>query len=110
MSGPNVTGLAETARILNVSKERIRQLRANPDFPTATELECGPIWDAAEIRAYHHDRGKPGRDRNRNRTAALRIYRDTHNISETARRVGVSPSTIRNWLNDLGEPLPRSTP
>ena len=56
-------GVAEVARLLEVSKQRVSQLRDSEDFPEpVAELEAGPVWPAANIEAFARTSlRKPGR-------------------------------------------------
>jgi len=61
----HLCGVAEIARLLGVSRQRVDQLaRAYPDFPKPeAELAAGRIWSTADIEAWlatHPDRA-PGR-------------------------------------------------
>lgn len=101
MSAPDVIGLAETAELLGVSRERIRQLR--PRMPEATQLDSGPVWDRAEVLAWQLDRQSKTDGRATNgRTVVLAQYRSTRNISAAASAAGVSRATARTWLRQLG--------
>jgi hypothetical protein len=107
MTPPNVAGLAEAADLLGISKERIRQLRDR--MPDATELECGPIWDRAELEAFRQDRISDTRRVAGKHALCLRLWRDTHNISHVARSCGIARATVRRWLEDMGEPITNET-
>ena len=46
-------GPAEIADLLNVSRQRITQLAAHPDFPTpVAELSMGKVWRTADVHAW----------------------------------------------------------
>ncbi|HEX8001749.1 MAG TPA: hypothetical protein VF519_03550 [Mycobacteriales bacterium] len=50
---PECAGLAETAAILGVSKQRVHQLTAHPNFPRPVfRLSATPVWLAADIRRF----------------------------------------------------------
>lgn len=54
-------GAAEIAALLGVSRQRVHQLRSTyRDFPEPISvLATGPVWDAADVRAWqrkHPDR------------------------------------------------------
>lgn len=52
-----VMGAAEIGRLLGVSRQRVQQIIARPDFPApATELAMGKIWLASEVRAWRDAR------------------------------------------------------
>lgn len=46
-------GVAEIAALLGVSRQRVYELRAKPQFPQPmTELAAGPVWARTEIDAF----------------------------------------------------------
>lgn len=53
---PDVVGIDEVCEILGLSFDEVEALRsgdaADPNFPAATELQCGPVWDARWVRHY----------------------------------------------------------
>lgn len=60
---PELVSTPEVAEELAVSRQRVHQLRAHPQFPVPLfELRTGPIWDARGIRHFARtwDR-RPGR-------------------------------------------------
>ena len=62
---PDVVGVAEVARILGVSRQRVSELARSRRFPKALyELAAGPIWVKSTIEAFaaRWER-KPGRPR-----------------------------------------------
>ena len=99
---PDVVGVAELQRLLNVNRSRIYQLRARPDFPAGRELECGTVYDRRAVIAWNLSR-----KRRRPMLRALEVYREQGTIAAAARAVDRDPSTVRGWLKELGEPLPR---
>jgi hypothetical protein len=60
---PDVVGVAEAAKLLGVSKQRLLQLTERDDFPAPmVRLAAGPVWLAASIRAFDKRWSrKPGR-------------------------------------------------
>jgi hypothetical protein len=60
---PDVVGVAEAAKMLGVSKQRLIQLTDRPDFPTPmVRLAAGPVWLRSSIRAFARRwPRKPGR-------------------------------------------------
>lgn len=60
---PEVASAPEVAEMLGVSRQRVHQLRANPDFPAPLyELRMGAVWDARAIRHFAHGWDRtPGR-------------------------------------------------
>lgn len=49
----HLMGTAEIARRLGVSRQRVQQLVARPDFPKPTsELDMGKVWESADIEAW----------------------------------------------------------
>ncbi len=58
-------GVTELARTLGVSRQRIAELRARPDFPApAADLAAGPVWRGSTLQRFVQgwDR-RPGRPR-----------------------------------------------
>lgn len=46
-------GASDAAKILDVSRQRVYQLMARPDFPEpAAELARGKVWDRREVMAF----------------------------------------------------------
>lgn len=60
---PELVAAAEIADMLGLSRQRISQLTAAPDFPKPwTELRMGKIWLASDIRDWaERHRGGPKR-------------------------------------------------
>ena len=61
----DLVGIAETACMLGVSRQRVHQIaQMNPEFPKpVAELAAGRIWRRGEIEAWiqtHPDRQKSG--------------------------------------------------
>jgi predicted DNA-binding transcriptional regulator AlpA len=102
---PNVAGLEETAELLGISRERIRQLRAAGRLPEPRQLASGPVWDRAEIEAFRQDRIADGRRVAGKHSMCLQRWRETRNVSAVARSCGISRATVRRWLEDMGEPV-----
>lgn len=47
---PDLVGVAEVAKMLNVTKQRISALRTKPHFPAPlAELDSGPVWDRTAL-------------------------------------------------------------
>jgi hypothetical protein len=69
---PEVVGVAEAAKLLGVSKQRVLQLTERDDFPAPmVRLAAGPVWLAASIRAFDQRWSrKPGRPAGSMRDAA----------------------------------------
>lgn len=108
MTPPNVCGLAEAADLLGISKERVRQLRNEHRLPDPQQLESGPVWDRPELLAFHLDRQAAGDGRTAGgRATALYAWRQHGTIAATARAAGISRSTARTWLKQLGIPTTR---
>lgn len=101
---PDVVGPEEATALLHVNRSRFYQLRARPDFPAGRELACGTVYDRRAILAYHLSR-----QRRRPMLRALQVYRETGTVAAAARAVDRDPSTVRGWLRELEEPLPRET-
>jgi hypothetical protein len=62
---PELVGIAETAGILEVSRQRAVELAQRVDFPRpVARLRCGAVYLAWEIEDYHANRRRhPGRPR-----------------------------------------------
>ena len=52
MTGPDVYGPDEAAKVLGVKEARFRVLARRPDFPTPTELKIGRVRHGIDVRAY----------------------------------------------------------
>lgn len=94
-----LAGLAEVAEMLGVSRERVRQLRAERvDFPRpVADLQATPVWQRSEVAAWDASRQrKPGRRPEKLDDAALAaIVSAPHRQgADLAREYGVSPSHI----------------
>lgn len=46
---PDVLGVSEIADMLGLTRQRVLQLCAEPDFPEPTILKGGKIWDRADV-------------------------------------------------------------
>lgn len=50
----DLVGIAETAGLLNVSRQRVGQLVGRPDFPAPiARLSAGPVWTRHSIDAFN---------------------------------------------------------
>jgi predicted DNA-binding transcriptional regulator AlpA len=59
----DLAGPQEVCEILNISRQRLQQLAARPDFPKpVAELALGRVWYAADIRAWAVQTGRAVRD------------------------------------------------
>jgi hypothetical protein len=60
---PALVGVTEAARMLGISKQRLAQLAARPDFPEPmVSLASGPVWLTSSIRGFERRwTRKPGR-------------------------------------------------
>ena len=57
---PMVVGASDIARILGISRQRVYQLLASPDFPAPVgEPSRGKVWDRRDIERFQQDRA-PG--------------------------------------------------
>lgn len=58
-------GVSEIARMLGVSRQRVSELRARPDFPDpVAELAAGPVWKETHLLRFIEEwPRKPGRPR-----------------------------------------------
>lgn len=62
-----LAGVAETAEILGISRQRLADVRKNPAFPRpVADLKSGPVWDRAEIerfeRGWDRRAGRPAKN------------------------------------------------
>ena len=93
-----LAGLAEVAELLGVSRERVRQLRAEAaDFPApVAELQATPVWRRGDVLAWDAARPRrPGRPPEKLDQAALAaIVAAQESGASLARRYGVSQSYI----------------
>jgi predicted DNA-binding transcriptional regulator AlpA len=56
----HLVGPREVAKMLGVSRQRVTQLAARPDFPRPTVvLEMGKVWHTDEIRRWADLNGRP---------------------------------------------------
>lgn len=99
MPAPDVWGTAEVLKHLDVSNERLRQLRkpvaGRVAFPEARQLGCGPVWDAREVCAWNMDR-KTGEVLH-----LLVQTRESVPVDRAAKAAGMSPTTARRRLADI---------
>jgi predicted DNA-binding transcriptional regulator AlpA len=55
----HLVGPAEISRMLGVSRQRVSQLTALPDFPAPTVvLTMGSVWVTDEVREWAKNRGR----------------------------------------------------
>jgi hypothetical protein len=55
----NLMGVAEIARLLSVSSQRVSQLATTPAFPEPiARLAAGPIWERADVEAWARETGR----------------------------------------------------
>jgi len=94
----DLAGVAEVAELLGVSRERVRQLRAEPDFPEpVAELQATPLWRRSEVARWDSGRRRrPGRRPEKLDDAALAEITSAplRPGAELAREYGVSQSYI----------------
>lgn len=72
--------------------------RTDPEFPAATCLSIGKVWDAPMMRAYGRDR-LTGNNRHR---AFLQHYYTHANLTAACRHAGITKNTGYRWLEKLG--------
>lgn len=95
-----LAGLAEVAALLGVSRERVRQLRAErADFPKpVADLQATPVWRRGDVEAWDaHRQRRPGRRPEKLDDAAVAAIVQSARLrpaAELAREYGVSPSHI----------------
>lgn len=60
---PVMVGASEVADMLDVTRQRVHQLRSHPDFPAPlVEVAMGPLWDARAVEKFAREwERKPGR-------------------------------------------------
>ncbi|MHA3700715.1 helix-turn-helix transcriptional regulator [Jatrophihabitans sp. YIM 134969] len=59
MSDGSVVAAAEIAAMLGVSRQRVTQLTAKPDFPAPlTTLSVGKIWSYDDVRSWAEATGR----------------------------------------------------
>jgi len=97
---PDVVGTQEVTKLLDVSRQRLHELRHSGRFPTPMiELAAGPIWLRTAIDSFlDHWARKPGRT---SRYDALREYLEDR--TESAVRL-----TFAEIERIIGGPLPAS--
>ncbi|PZS25438.1 MAG: DNA-binding protein [Pseudonocardiales bacterium] len=55
----SVVAAAEIAAMLGVSRQRVTQLTAKPDFPAPlTTLTVGKIWSYADVKSWAENGGR----------------------------------------------------
>jgi hypothetical protein len=87
-------------RTLGITPRRLTAIRSTPSkrrcpFPNPTELACGPVWDRAEIEAWHRDRMGSWLD-------TLWAYRAAGTIQGAADLQGIPRETARDRLHRIG--------
>ena len=95
----DLAGLSEVAELLGVTRERVRQLRAERvDFPEpVADLQATPVWRRSDVVAWDAGRErKPGRRPEKLDDAAVAaiVSAPHRQAAELAREYGVSPSHI----------------
>jgi len=79
---PELVGSGEVLSMLNISKQRLHQLRASAPFPLpVSDLMSGPIWTRASIEAWGA--------RNWKRRAGRRPYRSFTDRTGTSHGLGL---------------------
>jgi hypothetical protein len=97
---PDVLGFHEVVAVLGITPRRLTAIRNTPSkrrvpFPAPTDLACGPVWDRAEVEAWHRDRTGGWLD-------TLAAYRLCGNITRTADMLGIPRETARDRLHRIG--------
>lgn len=60
-NAPQLAGLAEVGALLEVSKQRVSELRHREDFPPPLAvLASGPVWDRRQMSAFQASRRRSG--------------------------------------------------
>lgn len=60
MTFPALVGATEIADMLGVSRQRVQQLAARPDFPTpVAALKMGKVWRLDDVEAWASAGGRP---------------------------------------------------
>lgn len=103
---PEYAGVAEVARILGVSKQRVYELRAREDFPKpVAELAAGPVWNRAAlnhfIASWDRKPGPPVRALTDQEKWIIREHRRGVSAQDLAQAMGVSPAAARARIRRL---------
>jgi predicted DNA-binding transcriptional regulator AlpA len=107
MTGPDVLGAGQFAKLLQVSRARFYELKdTDARFPDSTMVGQQHVWDGPEARAYAKDRGRPDPQR----TKLLQSYRKTRSVTRAARTAEVPRTTAYRWLEELRERMADETP
>lgn len=109
---PVLWGPGEVVAELGVTRVTFKRWRDAGAFPEPiANLSIGPVWLAAHVRRWADERERDAsaarQERIRARAEAVRIYRATGCVIETARQMGAARSTVIAWLEHAGEALPR---
>jgi predicted DNA-binding transcriptional regulator AlpA len=104
----DLLGPSEVCELLEVSPMTLKRYRDAGGFPApVAELSIGAVWAAEDVRQWHEDRTRDAhaqKDKAAERRAdAVRTYRRLGNVSETARTIGASRSSVIAWLRAAGE-------
>lgn len=80
-----------------ISRNTLQKWRRAPGFPDPLlwDRNRGGVWAAAAVRSWKATRDSSSATR---RSAAVSRYRETGNVSQVAREVGVARSTVRSWV------------
>lgn len=55
----HLMGAAEVAEFLQISRQRVLQLRQRPDFPEPVSvLASGPVWESADVERWARETGR----------------------------------------------------
>lgn len=93
MAPPDVWGSGEICAYYQISRAALKKWRASLNFPQPRELQCGNIWDPAEIKAWHTDRGGYPYC-----TIALKRRRAGDSLRTIADRLEIGHETVRRML------------
>lgn len=112
MTALELWGPGEIKNALKVSGVTLKRWRDAGTFPEPiASLSIGDVWLADDVRAWSEIRNRDADARTdqtqRRRAETVRAYRRTGSVSETARVLDVSRSTVIDRLVAAGEPLPR---
>lgn len=113
-------GVAEVARMLGVSRQRVSELRGRPGFPEpVAELASGPVWRGWQLRRFLEEwPRRPGRPRADEELLAaaralpsavrerltprvrqvLELVDRGRSLSQIARELGLQRATVRSYL------------
>jgi hypothetical protein len=91
-------GLAELARLFEMSKRATIDRTNEPGFPEPVRLACGPIWRKEQIEEYARQRSRRYHERpaiERLAAPAPPLPPDVLSVEEAAATLGTTPGRLR---------------